>query len=208
MDAPLAGAIAHLTTATGGNLGAAIFTFSLAVRLGFLPLTLWLARRGQRRQEIVRTLQPEIEALKIQFKKQPEKLFAETRNLYRRHNLRIVDLPTIGGGFLQLPIFAMVYGSIRSALKLPASFLWIRNLSAPDLILTLLVLSTTAVSAYFTPNLPDQARTSLIAVQVIMTGFILWKLAAGLGLYWAASNLVGLLQTLWLRRTTSLVRVT
>lgn len=203
MDAPLAGAIAHLVSATGGNLGAAIFAFSLAVRLGFFPLTLWLARRGQRRQAILRTVQPEIDALKIRFKKHPEKLFAETHAVYRRHNLRLLDLPTLGGSFLQLPIFAMVYGSIRSALKAPASFLWIRNLAAPDLILTLLVLLTTAVSAYLTPNLPEQARASLIALQVIMTGFVLWKLAAGLGIYWAASSFVGLLQTLWLRRSLS-----
>lgn len=203
MDAPLTGLIAHLVTATGGNLGAAIFVFSLAVRLGVLPLTLWLARRGQRRQEILRTLQPEIEALKIRFKQHPEKLFGETQRLYQRHNLQVFDLPTLGGSFLQLPIFAMVYGAIRSTLKLPASFLWIRNLTAPDLFLTCFVLLTTAASIYLTPNLPDQARAFLIAVQVLVTGFILWKLAAGLGLYWAASSSVGLLQTMWLRRSAS-----
>jgi YidC/Oxa1 family membrane protein insertase len=207
MDAPLTGAIAHLVSATGGNLGAAIFAFSLTVRLIFFPLTLWLARRGQRRQEVLRNLQPEIDALKIRFKKQPEKLFGETQALYRRHDIGLFDLTTLGATFLQLPVFAMVYGAVRSALKLPASFLWIRNLAAPDLILTLVVLVTTAASVYMTPNLPEQARTSLIVIQVIMTGFMLWKLAAGLGLYWAASSFVNLLQSLWLRRSASLARL-
>ena len=37
---------------------------------------------------------------------------------------------------------------------------------------------------------------------VMVTFIIVWKLAAGLGLYWASSSLVGIFQTLWLRSRT------
>jgi membrane protein insertase Oxa1/YidC/SpoIIIJ len=47
------------------------------------------------------------------------------------------------------------------------------------------------------------ARTMIITLQVGITFFIVWKLAAGYGLYWASSSAVGLAQTLWLRHVRS-----
>jgi YidC/Oxa1 family membrane protein insertase len=44
------------------------------------------------------------------------------------------------------------------------------------------------------------AKTTLIYIQIAVTFLIVWKLAAGLGLYWAASGAVGLVQNLLLRR--------
>ena len=44
------------------------------------------------------------------------------------------------------------------------------------------------------------AHLGEVGNQVLFTGLIVWKLAAGLGLYWFVSNLVGLFQVLWLRR--------
>ena len=49
------------------------------------------------------------------------------------------------------------------------------------------------------PSNSEHMRNTLITVQMIVTFLIVWKLAAGLGLYWVSSNLVGLFQTLWLR---------
>jgi membrane protein insertase Oxa1/YidC/SpoIIIJ len=66
--------------------------------------------------------------------------------------------------------------------------------------LTFVVLTLTAAGVYFVPNMPENARTMLLLIQVALTFFIVWKLAAGYGLYWASSSVVGLLQTLWLRR--------
>lgn len=43
----------------------------------------------------------------------------------------------------------------------------------------------------------------MVFIQIAVTALIAWKLAAGLGLYWAASSAVGLGQSLWLRRRAS-----
>lgn len=201
MDTVLAGALAHFAQLFGGSLGVAILALSFGVRVALLPLTLSLARRGLRRQAILRTLQPEIDALKKRLGKRPEQLFTELRELYRRHDCSPFDLPALLSSFAQWPVFGLLYGTIRSALKMPAAFLWIKNLAAPDLLLTLTVLLLTGLSAYLAPGLAEQARTMLIVVQVIITAIVLWKLAAGLGLYWAASTSVGLLQNLHLRRS-------
>ncbi len=188
-----------LTHALGGSPGCAIIVLSLGIRIALLPLTIRLARRARRKQEIMRMLQPEIEQLKKRFEKTPERLFREVRQLYRKHDCSPFDLPTLAGSFIQLPIFGILYNSIRSSLSSSTAFLWIKSLAAPDFLLTLLILSLTGVSAYLMPSASEQMRSTLMVIQVIVTFFIIWKLAAGLGLYWASSSLVGLFQTLWLR---------
>ena len=182
-----------------GSLGCAIITLSLGIRLALLPLTLKLARRARRNQELMRALQPEIEQLKKRFAKKPERLFEEMGKLYRKHDCRPFDVPTLVGSFIQFPIFAMLYGTIRNSLGSSSAFLWIKNLALPDFYLTLVVLFLTGLSAWLLPSAPAQVRSTLIVVQLIVTFLVVWKLAAGLSLYWVSSGVVSLFQTLWLR---------
>ena len=200
--------LASLSHSFGGNLGGAIVVLSLGIRAALLPLTIKLARRARRNHEIVRILQPEIEELKKRFEKKPERLFEEMRNLYRKHDCSPFDIPTLVGSFIQLPIFGILYSSIRGSLSSGGAFLWIKSLASPDFCLTLLILSLTGVSAYLMPAASAQMKSSLIVMQVVITFFIIWKLAAGLGLYWASSSLVGLFQTLWLRYRNEGLRTT
>jgi YidC/Oxa1 family membrane protein insertase len=199
MNSLLAATLVHLVQLFGGSLGCAIVALSLGIRVALFPLTLKLARRALRNQEIARALQPEIDELKKRFKSKPERLFEEIGKVYRRHNYRPFDLPALVGSFAQLPVFGMLYGTIRRALTANAAFLWIRNLASPDFLLTLGILAITAISAYLTPTAAKNARTTMVVIQVVVTSLVVWKLAAGLGLYWASSSLVGLFQTLWLR---------
>src|SRR6266498_2006064 len=142
-DHLFAAALAHLVQLFGGSLGCAIIVLSLGLRIALLPLTIKLARRAGRNQELLRSLQPEIEELKKRFAKQPERLWEEMRKLYRAHDYSPLDFPALAGTFAQLPIFAMVYGTITRAITGSQSFLWIRNLAAPDSLLALVVLGLT-----------------------------------------------------------------
>ena len=200
MTTILSATLIYLVQILGGSLGWAIIALSLGIRVTLLPVTMWIARRSLRNQAIARSLQPEIAELKKRFDTRPEKLFEETRKLYRKHNFNPLDLPTLLGSFLQLPIFGMLYGAIRSALASSRAFLWIRSLSSPDAVLTLVILSLTAMSAYWMPTTSVHTRTTMVYIQILVTSLIVFKLAAGLGLYWVCSNLVGLFQALWLRR--------
>jgi YidC/Oxa1 family membrane protein insertase len=192
--------LTYLSQQFGGSTGWAIVALSVGIRVALLPLTMRLSRRAMRGQEIVRKLQPEIEQLKQRFEKDPRRLFEETMKLHRKHGHSPFDVPAMIGMFAQLPIFAMLYRAIGSVLLSGERFYWIRSLAAPDGLLTLAVVVLTAAGAYFVPNMPEGARTMMIAIQVGVTFFIVWKLAAGFGLYWASSSAVGLIQTLWLRR--------
>jgi len=182
-----------------GSLGGAILVLSLGIRLAMLPLTVKLARRARRNQEILKQLQPEIDQLKKRFEKKPERLMEEMHHLYRKHHYNLFDVPAILGSLIQWPIFAILYKGIRASLGTSHVFLWIRNLASPDCCLTVLILSLTGLSAYLMPSASVQMRNTLIAVQLGFTFLIVWKLAAGLGLYWVSSNAVGVVQTLWLR---------
>jgi YidC/Oxa1 family membrane protein insertase len=122
--------------------------------------------------------------------------------LYRKHGYNPFDLPAMIGMFAQLPIFAVLYRAIGSALASGQRFYWIRNLAAPDAWLTFVVVALTAAGVYFVPNMSESARAMMIVLQVGITFFIVWKLAAGYGLYWASSSGVGLAEAWWLRRTT------
>ena len=99
------------------QFGYAIIILSLGIRVALLPLTIRLARRALRNQEIMRALQPEVEQLRKRFEKKPKRFFEEMRKLYRKHDCRPFDMPTLIGIFVQLPIFGMLYSSIRSSLS-------------------------------------------------------------------------------------------
>ena len=191
--------LSHLTQSLGGSLGFAIISLSFCVRAALLPLTVKLARRARRNQTIMESLRPEMEELRKRFEKRPELFFEEMRKLYRKHNCTPFDIPTLVGSFIQLPIFGLLYNSIRSSLGSTTGFLWIKNLASPDFYLTLIIISLTALSVYLVPASSEQVRSALVIVQVAITLLIVWKLAAGLSLYWVSSGVVTLVQTLWLR---------
>jgi YidC/Oxa1 family membrane protein insertase len=191
--------IANLSQWFGGNLGGAIIVLSLGIRVALLPLTIRLARRARRNQEIIKSLQPEIEQLKKKFEKKPERLFGEMRLLYKKHDCRLFDIPVMLGTVIQLPIFGILYSSIRTSLNAGGAFAWIKNLAVPDFYLTLVIAFLTGLSVYLMPSASEQMRNGLVVFQVVVTLLLVWKLAAGLGLYWASSSLVGIFQTLWLR---------
>jgi YidC/Oxa1 family membrane protein insertase len=199
MNDVLIALLASLSHSLGGSLGWAIIVLSLGIRVALLPLTIGLARRARRNQEIMQRLQPEVERLRQRYEKKPERLFEEMRELYRKHHCSPFDIPTLVGSFIQLPIFGMLYSSIRSSLTSSGAFLWIKSLASPDFLLTLVILSFTGLSTYLIPSASQHMRSTLVAIQIIVTFLIIWKLAAGLGLYWASSGLVGLFQSLWLR---------
>jgi YidC/Oxa1 family membrane protein insertase len=190
--------LAYLTQSFGGSLGWAIITLSMGIRVALLPLTIRLARRAQRTQEMMRALQPEIEQLRKRFEEKPERFFEEMHMLYKRHDCSPFDIRILSGSLVQLPIFGILYASIRSSLSANSAFLWIRNLALPDFYLALLILALTGVSAYLMPSASEQTRSTLIAIQLIFTFFIVWKLAAGLSLYWLSSGAVTVFQTVWL----------
>jgi YidC/Oxa1 family membrane protein insertase len=194
----LQGAITFIAAATGGNIGLAIVTVSVALRVALLPFTLRLARRAEQQRAILAHIQPEIERLKRRLRDQPDRLASETLALYKRHGLKPFDLSSAGILFLQLPLVSALYGAISRGLGAGRRFLWIADLAKPDLILV----AITGALTYWT-NIAgasrDVTRTAAV-ISAALTIAIMWRVSAALGLYWASSTAVGVVQALWLRR--------
>ncbi len=195
-------ALYALSQLYGGNLGLAILTLSLIVRLALLPLTLGLTRRAQEQQAKLRRLQPEIDRLNRRYRNDPERLGMETLKLYRKSGYNPLDLKGLLGNLAQLPLGFGLFQAIGQGLGQGSRFLWIGDLAQPDVLLTLLTGVLTLAASLLAPDLPRQYRLLLMALPALVTVFFMWRLAAGIGLYWAASTAVSLAQAAWLRRKT------
>jgi YidC/Oxa1 family membrane protein insertase len=188
-----------LSQVYNGNMGFAILTFSLMVRLMLLPLSLKLAYQSSLRQLKMKSLQPELDKLKKRYKDQPQQLAEATIKFYKQHNINLFDAKSIFGGLLQAPIFMGMFSAIGRGVGSGKNFLWITDLAQPDKLILVLVSALTFVASILNPNLSGQAKTLMVWLPVILTVIFLWRMSAAIGLYWAASNAVGIMQAIILR---------
>jgi YidC/Oxa1 family membrane protein insertase len=183
----------------GGNISLAIITLSFMVRLALLPLTLRLARRSQEQQIRLQQIQPELERLKNHYRNNPQKLSQKTMELYKKHNVQLLDGASLLGNLLQLPIFAGLFSAIKQGIGNGGRFLWITDISQSNILLALMIAILTFISSALSPTAQQPGRSLSLILPAILTLFFVWRLSAGLGLYWAASSLVGILQSAMLR---------
>jgi len=108
---------------------------------------------------------------------------------------------------IQLPFIWAYYRMLGSALDLRhAHFLWIHDLSAAEpfpYVLPILMVISSLVVQRMTPQAGmDPAQQRMMNVMMpLMMGFIFFRLAAGLNLYYAVVNLIGVAQQAVMNRT-------
>lgn len=190
----LASSMTVLASFFDGSIGWAIVALALSVRLALLPLTLHLSRKMVTNQKKIKSLQPEVDAIKKRFAGDPKQMFAAMSALYKENGAHMIDRSSVFGALAQWPVFLLMYKAISNAAAGNVSFLWIRSMASPDAILTAIVLVLTAVAAYYAPTAAD-STTIMVMIQVAITAFVIWQLSAGIGLYWVASAAVGVVQT-------------
>jgi YidC/Oxa1 family membrane protein insertase len=196
----LAALLCTLAQAYGGNLGWAIITISVLVRLALLPITLRMARHAHAQQKILLKLKDEIAALKKKYRTKPEELARAMQELYRKHGIKPLDGNLLGGA-LQFLVGAGLYSAIRRGACPGGSFFWIRNLAQPNALLVLLTAAITFVASALGPHLPEQSRILTSVIPALMTIFLAWRLSSAVVLYWAASAAMGGVQGVMVRRS-------
>jgi len=192
--------LSSISTAFGGNMGLAIATVSVFVRIALLPWTLRLAYRSIAAQAALRRIAPQLTRIRQQYKNDPGRIWEETAKLHRQHGIRVMD----GSGFLsimvQAPLFAGLFSAVRRGLAQASRFLWIKDLSKPDGILAFLCAALVGLSTAIGPGATDQHKTAMSVLPTLLTLIFLWRVAAGVGIYSFASSLVGLVQAYMVRR--------
>ncbi len=189
-----------LTLANAGSLGLAIVILSLAVRLSLVPISIYVGRRTVIQGRKMARLKPRLDKLKVKYKSDPAKLQKETMALFKKEGVSPVDGKSMLVTFLQTPIFMAVYSAIRNGLaNSSSSFLWIKNLAKADLYLAMLVGLLTYCMMSLVPEMPEASKTMMIFLQVIISVVFVSQIASGVGVYWAAGSLVGIIDKLLLR---------
>ena len=199
MNEFLDGLMSSLASLFEGNMGWAILLLALTVRLALLPLTLHLSRRMLANQRKMQSLQPQVDMIRERLKHDPQAMFAAVSGLYSQNGVHVINRSSILGALVQLPVFGLLYKTVSNASAAGGSFLWIRNLASFDFALAAIVLLLTGIATYYAPSGANPPAALMIAAQIAITAIFIWKLSAGLGLYWVASSGVSVIQNVVLR---------
>jgi YidC/Oxa1 family membrane protein insertase len=192
------GVITLIAAATGGNIGLAIITVSIALRVALLPLTIRLARRAEQQRALLERMQPELDRIKTRFKNEPERLATETLAVYKRHGVKPLDSGALTMILLQFPLVSALYGAISRGLGAGRRFLWIADLAKPDLLLVAITGALTYLASILGSSRDVNRAAAMLSVAITIA--IMWRVSAAVGLYWASSTAVGAVQAAWLRR--------
>ena len=192
--------LSGLSVAFGGNMGLAIAMASFTFRIALLPLTLRLAYRSLEIQVALKKLAPQLSRIRRLYKDDPQRVWEETTKLHKHHGIKLIDERSFLSILIQAPLFIALFSAVRRGLSCTRQFLWIKDLNKPDGILACICAFLIGLSAAMSPGTTEQHRAAMATLPAVLTLVILWRLAAGVGIYSCASGLVGLAQALMVRR--------
>jgi YidC/Oxa1 family membrane protein insertase len=188
------------------NWGWAIVVQTIIITLALLPLRISQMKSMLKMQRVA----PQIKQIQDKYKKyslrDPRKaaMNEEISALYKKEGVNPVGgcLPLL----IQLPFIYAYYRMLDTAIDLRhAHWLWIHDLSAADpyLVLPILMVISSLLTQRMTPQAGmDPAQQRMMNVMMpLMMGFIFFRLAAGLNLYYAVVNLISIAQQAVMNRT-------
>ncbi|MHB8383971.1 MAG: membrane protein insertase YidC [Candidatus Binataceae bacterium] len=196
------------------NWGWDIVLLTLALRVLLLPMSI----KSQRSMMKMQRLAPQMEKIREKFKDDSERQQKEMVDLYKRNHVN-----PIGGCLpmaIQFPIFIGLYEALLNAVELRHApfILWIRDLSAPDCfplswmpklplmechglpVLVLLMGLSTFLQQWMSPTSPDPNQQRMMMLTPIIFTVMFVNFPAGLSLYYFSSNVLGVIQQVFLNR--------
>jgi YidC/Oxa1 family membrane protein insertase len=200
-----------------GNFGLAILVMTVLIKLALFPL----ANKSYVAIARMRTLQPKIDDLRQRFKDDKLALNREMMELYKREKINPASgcLPVL----IQIPVFFALYKVLFVTLDMRHAqfFGWIKDLSAPDptSIFNLFGLLPFAVSSSFSvgvwpifmgitmiiqqklsPATGDPTQAKILKFMPYILTFVLAAFPAGLVIYWTWSNILSIIQQLYINK--------
>ena len=188
------------------NWGWAIVLQTIIISLALLPLRITQMKSMLKMQRVA----PQIKSIQEKYKKyslrDPRKaaMNEEISALYKSEGVNPAGgcLPML----IQMPFLIGYYKMLGAALDLRhAHWLWIHDLSAADpiFLLPILMVISSLVTQRMTPQagMDPQQQKMMNVMMPLMMGFIFFRLAAGLNLYYSVSNLIMVAQQAVMNRT-------
>ncbi|QNI31594.1 membrane protein insertase YidC [Alloacidobacterium dinghuense] len=189
-----------------GEWGWGILILTLVLNLAMLPTRFQMMKSSLKMQRI----QPQMDAIKAKYAK-----FKATDPRRQEMNKEIFDLQkregvNMFGGcipmLIQWPLLFAFYRMLSNVIELrQAHWLWLPDLSAPDPlhILPIFFIVSMFLVQWLTPSPgvdPAQQRMMAFTMPAVF-GFMTWNIGSGLALYWAGSNVLGIVQQMLMNRT-------
>ncbi|HKW76098.1 MAG TPA: membrane protein insertase YidC [Terriglobales bacterium] len=188
------------------NWGWAIAFLTVVITMALLPLRVSSQKSALKMQKI----QPQVKSISEKYKRysitdpRRQEMQKEMSALYKREGVN-----PLGGCFpmlLQMPFLFAFYSMLGNAIELRlSSWLWIKDLSAPDPlhILPILIVVSMFIMQKSTPQAGmDPAQQKMMNLMApLMIGGISWSVAAGLCVYWAISNVLSYAQQVMINRS-------
>jgi len=181
------------------NYGVAIILLTIVVRL----LLFYPSLKSATAMEEMKKIQPQLTALREKYKKDPQRMNQEMMKMYKEHKVNPLGgcLPML----LQLPFFVALYNVLSVSIELrqsPFLSFWIKDLSSYDPFYILPVLM--GVSMVFTMKMTsttvDPQQQKIMMFMNIAFIFLFAWLPAGLLLYITLSNVLSIVQQLYVRK--------
>ncbi len=198
-----------------GNYGWSIIMITIATRIPFIPLL----SKSQKSMKKLQEIQPKMNEIKEKYKKDPQKMQKEMMELYKKHKVSPLGgcLPML----LQIPVFFALYKVLLISIELRGApfMLWITDLSAPDTLLghipaalpiiggfalgplPILMGLTMLIQQKMTPSSMDPKQAKMMLMMPVIFTFMFLNFASGLVLYWLVSNILGIVQQIFVNRS-------
>lgn len=203
---PLQNVMLKTANAIKGANGAgwAIVIITLVVRTILLPLMLVQQKKSVTQQEKMARLQPQMKLIQEGMKHKPMtpeqqmQLSKWQRELYQKNNVSLTGgigcLPLL----IQMPIMMGIYSAVAySSVLREASFFGI-SLNSKSLVLAIIATVFAVIQGYISligiPKEQKKTMQSMMFMNPIMTLFFSLSFSGALALYWAAGNLVMIIQ--------------
>jgi YidC/Oxa1 family membrane protein insertase len=188
------------------NWGWAIIILTIVLNLAMLPTRFQMMKSSLKMQRI----QPQMDDIKAKYAKykatdpRKQEMQKEIFALQKAEGVNMFGgcLPML----VQWPLLFGFYRVLGNVIELRhAHWLWLPDLSAPDPwhILPIFVIVSMFLTQFLTPSPGmDPAQQKMMAFTMpAVFGFMMWNYGAGLSLYWACSNFIGVGQQLVINRT-------
>ncbi len=192
----------HIT----GEWGWAILILTVILNVAMLPTRFQMMKSSLKMQRI----QPQMDAVKAKYAKykttdpRRQEMNKEIFELQKREGVNMFGgcIPML----IQWPLLFGFYRMLENVIELrQAHWLWLPDLSAPDPlhILPIFFIVSMFLVQWLTPSPgvdPAQQRMMAFTMPAVF-GFMTWNIGSGLALYWAGSNVLGIVQQMLMNRT-------
>jgi YidC/Oxa1 family membrane protein insertase len=172
------------------NYGIAIIIITVVIKLIFYPLTV----KSFKSMQAMQHLQPQMKRLQDMYKNDRQKLNEEMMKLYREQKVNPVGgcLPMV----VQIPVFIALYQVLYTSIELRhAGFIWwVRDLSAPDHPMAIVMGASMVIQQWMTPMTGDPRQAKMMLFMPIIFTFMFLNFPVGLVIYWLVNNLLTIAQ--------------